>query len=209
MDNEIYLVNLKKLPRLLWKRIYSARRFYNRCFVTGNNTDTAHTAYLDALGAFWAHIGVGYGTVRQFPYALPDYAVSANRDPADEYTAREKLLARLLVYSEDKHKAVKNGLDWGNMCSWDLSPSEPAGLCNKLTKHTWRDEEYHAKTAHRIAEFEFPRVLACRSALYSEGVRKKLSCIQSVCSELRVPIYMPRLPDAAPPCEYTETSFGM
>ena len=201
MDNEIRLVNLKKLPRLLWKRIYSARRFYNRCFVTGNNTDTAHTAYLDALDAFWAHIGVGYGAIRKFPDALPDYAVSANRDPADEYTPREKLLARLLIYSENKRKALKTGLDWDNMDTSDIY--------DKLIKHDWRDDEHYVKTKHRIAEFEFSRVWACRSALYPDGVRKELSCIQSVYSELRVPIYMPRLPDAAAPCEYTETSFGM
>lgn len=209
MDNEIYPVNLKKLPRLLWKRIYSARRLYNRCFATGNNTDIAHAAYLDALDAFWAHIGVGYGAIRRFPDALPDYAVSANRDPAYEYTPREKLLARLLVYSENKHKTVKNDLDWDNMDDWDLSPSEPGKIYDALFKHDWRDDDHYVKTKRRITEFEFSRVWACRSALYPDGVRKELSCIQSVCSELRVPIYMPRLPDAAPPCEYTETSFGM
>lgn len=106
MDNEIYLVNLKKLPRLLWKRIYSARWLYNRHFAKGDNTDTARTAYLDA---FWTHIGVGYGTIRRFPDALPDYAISANRDPADEYAAREKLLPRLLVYCGSKRKTVKTG----------------------------------------------------------------------------------------------------
>ena len=201
MDNEIYLFNLKKLPRLLWKRIYSARRLYNWLFAKGNNTDTARAACLDALDAFWAHIGVGYGAIRRFPDALPDYAVAANRDPADEYTARERLLARLLVYSENKHKAVKTGLDWDNMDTSDIY--------DKLIKHDWRDDEHYVKTKHRIAEFEFPRVWACRSALYPDGVREEVSCIQSVCSELRVPIYRPRLPDAAPPCEYTETSFGM
>lgn len=183
MDNEIYLVNLKKLPRLLWKRIYSARRLYNRCFATGNNTDTARAAYLDALDAFWAHIGVGYGAIRKFPDALLDYAVAANRDPADEYTTREKLLARLLIYSENKYKAVKNGLDWGNMDTSDIY--------DKLIKQDWRDDEHYVKTKHRIAEFEFPRVWACRSALYPDGVRKEFSCIQSVCSELRGSIYHP------------------
>lgn len=209
MDNEIYFVNLKKLPRLLWKRIYSARRLFNRCYVTRGDTDTAQVAYFVAVDAFWGHIGVGHGAIRQFPYSLPDYAVAANHDPADEYTAREKLLARLLVYSENKHKAVKNDLDLDNMDSWDLSPSEPGKIYDALFKHDWRDDERYVKIKHRIAEFEFLRILACRSALYSEGVKKELSCIQSVCSELGVPIYRPRLPDADPPCEYTETSFGM
>ena len=176
---------------------------------TWSNTDTARAAYLDALDAFWAHIGVGYGAIRRFPDALPDYAVAANRDLADEYTAREKLLARLLVYSENKHKAVKNDLDWDNMDSWDLSPSEPGKIYDALFKHDWRDDERYVKIKHRIAEFEFLRIWACRSALYPEGVKKELSCIQSVCSELGVPIYRPRLPDAAPPCEYAGTSFGM
>lgn len=209
MRDEIYLTNLKRLSRPLWKRIYSARRFYNRCFSAGVSTDAARAAYFDALDDFWSHTGIKPVVMRLFPYALTDCSIDANRNPADEYTAREKLLARLLIYSANKQKTASNGLDWNNTGKWNLSPSESGDIYDALFKNDWRDDEHYVKTKHRIAEFEFSRVDECQNLLYPEGVVKKLSFVQNVCSELLVPIKPARMPDTAISCHERTHSFDL